>query len=100
MNNYSNLLAEAQKTLQAHNALHIRLKRKPVNAFGSLYIAKFIENKKYPNYELYIHKHYFTLKSMDLKNFGDVKFPIDDKLWIEFYMAFDFIEIIEKDCEE
>ena len=91
---YNYLLNEAQKTFPYHKRLKIRLRNNPTNPFGSTYMAKFIENKAYPEYELYIHDNYFTFSSLNLKNFEPFRVSIDDKLWIELYCAFKLVKII------
>ena len=96
--NYNSLLKKSKITFPTHQRCKIRLKKFPSNPFASSYIQKFIENKDFPDYELYIHDFYFSLKSINIKNFEPVKFIIDEKLWIEFYFTFDFVEII-KECD-
>lgn len=97
MQQYYSTLRRAKKTFPKHKRLYIRLKEQPTNPFNSLYIAKFIENVEYPDYELYIHDMYFTIKSLNLSNFESVKIPIDDMLWIEFFCTFDFISVIKNE---
>lgn len=94
MHNYLTILKKAHKKFPTHKRIHIRLKENPTNPFNSLYIDKFIENKEFPNYTLYIHDWYFTIYSQDLINFEPLRIPIDKKLWIEIYCSFDFVKIL------
>lgn len=96
MNNYFTTLKKAKKTFPMHKRLYIRLKENPTNPFNSLYIDKFIQNSEYPDYELFIHDIYFTIKCLNLCLFEPVRIPTDEKLWIEIFCAFDFIKVIKK----
>lgn len=100
MQQYLLTLRKAKKTFPMHKRLYIRLKEHPSNPFRSLYIAKFIQNSEYPDYELYIHDMCFTIKSLNLSNFESISIPIDDKLWIEFFCTFDFIKVIKNKKED
>lgn len=100
MEYYYIMLDKSKKIFKRHKRIKIRLKKKPQNPFNSTTIESIINRKDYPNYELYIHDDYMTLKNVDLEKFEELKLIIDDKLWIEIYLCFDFIKFIKKKDED
>lgn len=88
-------LRKAQKIFKPNKRMVIRLKSHTTNIFNSSYMASFIEKKAFPNYELYIHKEYFSLDNLGIQNFETVRIPIDDKLWLELYFCFDFVSFVD-----
>lgn len=87
---------KARKEFKKHKRMAIRLKSNPKNPYRSMYIESFIKKRDYPNYELYIHNEYFSIKNTDLAASETIRIPIDSKLWVEIYFCFDFISFIEE----
>lgn len=99
MISFSAMVARSKKTFPSHKKSLVRVKKSPVNPFGSSIFEKAIlQMDSYPEYELYIHDDYLTLtlKSSAIPIVEGSKIKLDDKLWIELFFVFDFVKIVKE----
>lgn len=86
----------AKKTFPSHQLIRLRIKKKPVNPFGSPTMDKFIHTRDiHPEYDAYIHDESISIYYVGTEKNIVASLPFDDKLWIELFSVFELVP--EKD---
>lgn len=91
-NDFAAQVKLAKKTFPSHKKIRLRIKKRPVNPFGSPTMDKFIYTRNtYPEYDAYIHDNSISIYYIGTETPVVVRLPLDDKLWIELYRVFKLV---------